>query len=40
VTQDIFISGGLLFIYAALIVIGNLISDISLSILDPRIRYT
>lgn len=40
VTQDIFISGGLLFIYAALIVLGNLISDISLSLLDPRIRYT
>jgi len=40
VNQDIYISGGLLFIYAALIVLGNLISDISLSILDPRIRYT
>ena len=40
VNQDIYISGGLLFIYAALIVLGNLISDVSLSILDPRIRYT
>jgi len=39
VSQDIYISGGLLFIYAALIVLGNLISDVSLAIFDPRIRY-
>jgi peptide/nickel transport system permease protein len=39
VSQDIFISGGLLFIYAAMIVIGNLISDVSLALFDPRIRY-
>ncbi len=32
---DIYISGGLLFIYAALIVLGNLISDVSLALLDP-----
>ena len=37
--QDIYISGSLLLIYAALIVIGNLVADISLAILDPRIRY-
>ncbi len=40
VNQDIYISGGLLFIYAVLIIIGNLLSDISLALLDPRIRYT
>jgi peptide/nickel transport system permease protein len=39
VNQDIYISGGLLFIYAALIVLGNLISDLLLAVLDPRIRY-
>ncbi len=39
VNQDIYISGGLLFIYAAMIVLGNLISDLSLAVLDPRIRY-
>jgi len=39
VSQDIYISGGLLFIYAALIVLGNLISDVSLALFDPRIRY-
>jgi peptide/nickel transport system permease protein len=39
VTQDIYIAGSLLFIYAAMIVLGNLIADISLGFLDPRIRY-
>jgi peptide/nickel transport system permease protein len=39
VSQDIYISGGLLFIYAAMIVLGNLIADISLALFDPRIRY-
>ncbi len=40
VTQDIYISGSLLLIYGALIVIGNLISDILLAWYDPRIKYT
>lgn len=40
VSQDIYISGALLFIYAALIVLGNLIADVSLALFDPRIRYT
>ena len=39
-TQDIYLSGGALLMIAALIVIGNLLSDIFLSILDPRIRYS
>jgi len=39
VSQDIYISGGLLFIYAALIVLGNLVADVSLALFDPRIRY-
>jgi alpha-galactoside transport system permease protein len=40
VNQDIYISGSLLLIYGALTLLGNLLADISLSILDPRIRYS
>jgi peptide/nickel transport system permease protein len=40
VGQDIFIAGGLIVIYAFLLIVGNLLSDIALAILDPRIRYT
>lgn len=39
-TQDVFLSGGALLVIAALIVVGNLLSDIFLGILDPRIRYS
>ena len=40
VNQDIYISGSLLLIYGALILLGNLLSDIFLAVLDPRIRYS
>ncbi len=40
VNQDIYISGSLLLMYGALILLGNLIADIFLSVLDPRIRYS
>ncbi len=40
VNQDIYISGSLLLVYGALILIGNLLADIFLSVLDPRIRYS
>jgi peptide/nickel transport system permease protein len=40
VNQDIYISGCLLLMYGVLIVIGNLLADISLALLDPRIRYS
>lgn len=40
VSQDIYVSGAFLLIYAVLIVIGNLVSDILLVMLDPRIRYS
>ena len=36
--QDVYLSGGILLISASLVVVGNLISDILLSILDPRIK--
>ena len=37
--QDIYISGTMLVLYGGLLVIGNLIADLSLGVLDPRIRY-
>ncbi len=37
-SQDIYLSGGVLLISAFLVVIGNLISDILLGVLDPRIK--
>ena len=40
VNQDIYISGSLLLMYGAMILIGNLLADIFLAILDPRIRYS
>ena len=40
VNQDIYISGSLLLMYGMLILIGNLLADIFLSALDPRIRYS
>jgi peptide/nickel transport system permease protein len=39
VQQDIYITGALLLIYSVLLVVGNLIADVALAILDPRIRY-
>lgn len=40
VGQDIYIAGALLLIYGALIIAGNLIADLMLAVLDPRIRYS
>ena len=37
-TQDIYLSGGILLISAILVVMGNLISDLLLMVLDPRIN--
>jgi peptide/nickel transport system permease protein len=38
--QDIYIAGSLLLIYGVLIVLGNLVADLLLAVLDPRIRYS
>lgn len=38
--QDIYVSGGFLMIYAILLVAGNLIADIVLALVDPRIRLS
>ncbi|HXF60889.1 MAG TPA: ABC transporter permease [Caldilineaceae bacterium] len=40
VTQDIYLSAGFLLMISTLIVIGNLIADLSMAVLDPRIRYS
>ncbi len=37
--QDIYVSGSFLLMYGVMLVAGNLLADIFLSILDPRIRY-
>jgi peptide/nickel transport system permease protein len=39
INQDIYVSGGFLLIYGVMLVTGNLIADVGLSVLDPRIRY-
>jgi len=40
VNQDIYVSGSLLLMYGAMILVGNLLADIFLAVLDPRIRYS
>jgi peptide/nickel transport system permease protein len=40
VTQDIYLSAGFLLMISALVVLGNLLADVSLAVLDPRIRYS
>lgn len=37
--QDIFLSGAILVLIAVTVVLGNLISDVMLAWLDPRVRY-
>lgn len=39
-TQDVYLSGGALLAIATMIVLGNLLADIFLAMLDPRIRYS
>ncbi len=38
--QDIYITGSILLMYAVLLIVGNLIADVMLAVLDPRIRYS
>ena len=38
-TQDMFLAGSFILMLAILTIIGTLISDILLALLDPRIRY-
>lgn len=37
--QDIYVVGGFLLIYSVLLVVGNLLADLVLTLVDPRIRF-
>ena len=37
--EDMFLAGGIIFLLSLLTVIGTLLSDILLALIDPRIRY-
>jgi peptide/nickel transport system permease protein len=37
-SQDMYLAGSILFIYCFLTIVGTLISDILLALIDPRIR--
>ena len=39
ITQDMYLAGSFLLIVSCLPVVGTLISDILLAIVDPRIRF-
>jgi peptide/nickel transport system permease protein len=39
-SQDMYLAGGFVLMISALTIVGMLISDILLAILDPRIRYS
>ncbi len=38
-SEDVYLGGTLMMMYAVLLVIGNLLADIALAWVDPRIRY-
>jgi peptide/nickel transport system permease protein len=38
-TQDMYLAGAFILLLSVLTVIGTLISDLLLAVLDPRIRY-
>jgi peptide/nickel transport system permease protein len=38
VNQDMYLAGGILLIYSFLTIVGTLLSDILLALVDPRIR--
>ncbi|MBS1253779.1 MAG: Dipeptide transport system permease protein DppB [Anaerolineales bacterium] len=40
INQDIYITGSILLMYGVMLVIGNILADVFLAVLDPRIRYT
>ena len=37
--QDVYLSGTILILLSFMLVLGNLLADIALVFLDPRIRY-
>ncbi len=40
INQDIYVTAGILLMYGLMLVVGNLLADISLAILDPRIGFS
>ena len=38
VNQDMYLAGGILLIYSVLTIVGTLLSDVLLALIDPRIR--
>jgi len=38
INQDMYLAGGILLIYSFLTIIGTLLSDVLLALIDPRIR--
>jgi peptide/nickel transport system permease protein len=38
--QDVYVSGGFLLVYSVLLIAGNLIADVMLAIVDPRIKLS
>ena len=38
-TQDMYLAGAIILLLSVLTVIGTLVSDILLALIDPRIRY-
>ena len=38
-TQDMYLAGFLILLFSFLLLIGNLLADIALAWVDPRIRY-
>lgn len=39
INQDIYITGSILLMYGVMLVAGNILADVFLALLDPRIRY-
>lgn len=39
ISQDMYLAGTILFFSSALLIVGNLVADIALALIDPRIRY-
>jgi peptide/nickel transport system permease protein len=37
--QDMFLAGTLIMMFSLLLIIGNLLADVALAWVDPRIRY-
>jgi peptide/nickel transport system permease protein len=39
IAQDMYLAGTVLFFSAALLIVGNLVADIALALIDPRIQH-